>query len=210
MKLCIASNNLNKINEFKHLLNDTFDIVSLKEIGCEEEIPEEQDTIEGNSLQKAEYIWNKYHINCFADDTGLEVESLNKEPGVYSARYAGEQRNSEDNITLLLKNLSDKPNRRAQFKTVITLIINGQIHQFEGIASGTILNERKGTNGFGYDSVFEPDGYNKTFAEMTMEEKNPISHRGKAIEKMVLFCNNYKPLNNFNLKIMNISILINR
>jgi len=193
MKLCIASNNLNKINEFKHLLNDTFDIVSLKEIGCEEEIPEEQDTIEGNSLQKAEYIWNKYHINCFADDTGLEVEALNNEPGVYSAMYAGEQRNSEDNITLLLKNLSDKPNKRAQFKTVITLIINGEIHQFEGIALGTILIQRKGTNGFGYDSVFEPDGYKKTFAEMTMEEKNPISHRGKAIEKMALFCNNYKP-----------------
>ncbi len=192
MKLCIASNNLHKIDEFKLLLSNKFDIISLKEIGCEDDIPEDRDTIEGNSLQKAEYIWNKYQVNCFADDTGLEVEALNNAPGVYSARYAGEQRNSDDNIALLLKNLSGKQNRRAQFKTVITLIINGETHQFEGIAPGMILTERKGTNGFGYDSVFEPDGYKKTFAEMSIEEKNPISHWGMAIEKMILFCNNYK------------------
>ena len=186
-KLCIASNNAHKIEEFHKLLGNKYEIVSLNDIGCHEEIPEDQHTIEGNSLQKAKYIFDRYGINCFSDDTGLEVEALNNEPGVYSARYAGEQKNSDDNIKLLLQRLAENPSRRARFRTVITLIENGVAVQFEGIVEGKITMEKRGKNGFGYDAVFEPEEYYKTFAEMTMEEKNPISHRGRAIEKLLKY-----------------------
>ncbi len=164
-------------------------ILSLREIGCEVDLPETTDTLEGNSLQKAQYVFDHYELPCFADDTGLEVDSLNGAPGVYSARYAGEQRNSDDNISLLLKNLAGNKNRRARFRTVITLLGFGDALFFEGIISGTILTERHGTGGFGYDPVFQPDGFSKTMAEMTMDEKNRISHRGQAVQKLVTYLN---------------------
>lgn len=167
------------------MLEPDFRILSLQQIGCFEELEETQNTIEGNSLQKAQYVFEKFNVPCFADDTGLEVEALDNAPGVYSARYAGEQRNSEDNINLLLKNLSDKKNRNARFRTVISLMgINGT-QCFEGVVNGVILKERKGMRGFGYDPVFQPTGHNKTLAEMTLEEKNYISHRAKAVAKLV-------------------------
>lgn len=185
MDLCFASNNNHKLEEIRPMLEPDFRILSLEEIGCFEELEETQITIEGNSLQKAQYIFDKYRLPCFADDTGLEVEALNNAPGVYSARYAGEQRNTQDNINLLLKNLSDKKNRNARFRTVISLMgINGTQY-FEGVVNGIILTERKGTGGFGYDPVFQPLGLSKTLAEMTLEEKNQISHRAKAIAKLV-------------------------
>ncbi|MES2730734.1 MAG: RdgB/HAM1 family non-canonical purine NTP pyrophosphatase [Bacteroidota bacterium] len=192
MKLCFATNNAHKLHEISLLLPASFVLVSLDQIGCHEELAETQDTIEGNSRQKAEYVWEQYGVQCFADDTGLEVAALNNEPGVYSARYAGSQRNSEDNIDLLLKNLADKPDRLtlprgAQFKTVITLVLGDITHQFEGIVKGEILRGRRGKGGFGYDSVFLPEGYNHTFAEMNTEEKGRISHRGRAFEKLLAF-----------------------
>lgn len=189
MEICFATNNAHKIEEIEAILGNKFHVLSLKDIGCHEELLEERDTLEGNSLQKAEYVFQKYKVSCFADDTGLEVEVLNLAPGVYSARYAGEQRNSEHNIDLLLKNLSGKSNRKARFRTVITLIQPTGLHQFEGIVEGTILEGRKGKGGFGYDPVFLPDGFSKTLAEMTMEEKNQISHRARATQKLVEFLN---------------------
>ena len=185
--ICFATNNANKLEEIQQMLGTSFEIKGLKDIGCEEDIPETSPTIEGNSRLKAQYVWEKYGISCFADDTGLEVHALNGEPGVYSARYAGPQRNSNDNIDLLLKNLADKQDRSAQFKTVMTLILNGEEQQFEGIAKGTILHERTGAKGFGYDPVFQPEGYASSFAEMTMDEKNAISHRGKSVRKLVAY-----------------------
>ncbi len=187
MDICFDSNNAHKIEEIAAILGNKFEVMSLKDIGCHEELPEERDTLEGNSLQKAEYVFQKYNVPCFADDTGLEVEHLNGAPGVYSARYAGDQRNAEDNMDLLLKNLEGKSNRKARFRTVITLIQPSGLHQFEGIVEGTILNERRGKGGFGYDPIFLPDGYTKTLAEMSMEEKNQISHRARATEKLVEF-----------------------
>jgi XTP/dITP diphosphohydrolase len=166
-------------------------VSSLNDIGCYEELLEERDTLEGNSLQKAEYVFQKYKVSCFADDTGLEVEALDGAPGVYSARYAGEERNSEHNMDLLLKNLEGKSNRKARFRTVITLIQAEGTNQFDGIVEGTILKERKGKGGFGYDPVFLPDGYTKTLAEMSMEEKNQISHRARATQKLVEFLNKF-------------------
>ncbi len=166
------------------MLGDSFKILSLKDVGCEEELPEDADTIEGNSLQKAQYLFDHYKTNCFADDTGLEVQELNGEPGVYSARYAGAQRNSADNIKLLLSKLEGKTDRSARFKTVITLIEEGEVVQFEGIVNGVITEVEKGAGGFGYDPVFLPDGYSKTMAEMTSAEKNAISHRGRAVQKL--------------------------
>jgi XTP/dITP diphosphohydrolase len=150
-------------------------------------LPENQDTLEGNSLEKAQYVWNNYHINCFADDTGLEVEALNGEPGVYSARYAGPKRSSEDNIALVLSKLEGIQNRNARFRTSITLILNGSIHQFEGIVQGKIIESRQGEKGFGYDPIFMPDGHSNTFAQMNITEKNSIDHRGKAVRAMVDF-----------------------
>ena len=187
MRICFATNNIHKIHEVQGLLGEGFQLVTLKEIGCEEELPEEQDTFEGNSFQKAEYVFKKYSLPCFADDSGLEVEALNGSPGVYSARYAGPQRSTEDNMNLLLKNMEGVIHRKAQFKAVITFVAPDRIHQVEGIIGGLICQEKKGTEGFGYDPVFLPDGYSKTFAEMSKQEKNKISHRAIAIRKLVEF-----------------------
>ncbi|MCG8477349.1 MAG: non-canonical purine NTP diphosphatase [Cytophagales bacterium] len=186
-KICFATNNPNKLKEIKELLGNQFEIVSLKDIGCEEELPETQDTMEGNSLQKARYVFDHYNIDCFADDSGLEVEALNGAPGVYSARYAGLQRNNEDNMALLLQNLQHETNRSAQFRTVVTLTENGKPVQFEGIIKGLILREKKGNKGFGYDPLFVPEGHKRSFAEMSAEEKNKCSHRARAIEKLTKY-----------------------
>ena len=184
MKLVFATNNLHKLQEVEKMLGDKFELLSLKDIGCDEDIPETSPTLEGNALQKAKYIYDKYKINCFADDTGLEVEALNMEPGVYSARYAGPQRKAEDNMQKLLIEMDKINNRKARFRTVISLIIDGNETQFEGIVNGNILRERKGDEGFGYDPIFQPEGYSVSFAEMDIDEKNKISHRGRAISKL--------------------------
>jgi len=186
-RLTVATNNRHKVDEILALLGNEFELLTLADIGCHEELAEDQDTLEGNSFQKASYVFEKYNEDCFADDTGLEVDALNGEPGVYSARYAGAQRNGEDNINLLLKNLSGEQNRKARFRTVVTLIRKDGVHQFEGKVEGRILSERKGNGGFGYDPVFVPDGFTETLAEMTMEEKNRISHRARAVQKLVEF-----------------------
>lgn len=185
--LCFATNNDHKRAEIQALLGDEFKVVGLSEIGCEEELAENQITLEGNSLQKAAYVFDHYKVSCFADDTGLEVEALNGEPGVYSARYAGSQRNSDDNMNLLLANLSNIENKKAQFRTVITLITPNDKKQFEGVLKGTIIKEKRGAGGFGYDPIFVPEGETKTLAEMTMPEKNLLSHRARAVEKLVLY-----------------------
>ena len=187
LKLCFASNNAHKLAEVQSLLGADFSLLSLADIGCHEELPETQNTIEGNSRQKAIYVFERYKIACFADDTGLEVESLNNAPGVHSARYAGDQRNSDDNIDLLLRNLADSGNRYARFKTVMTLAAPSGVYRFEGILNGEITASRRGRGGFGYDAVFLPKGFDKTLAEMTTQEKNAISHRAKAIEKLVVW-----------------------
>src|SRR5689334_17446502 len=185
-KICFATNNKHKLEEVKHILTD-FEIISLDELGCFDELEETQPTLEGNSLQKASFIFDHYKTPCFADDTGLEVETLQGAPGVYSARYAGEQKKSEDNINLLLKNLQGQVNRKAQFRTVITVMGLGKTKTFEGVIKGIITETKKGTDGFGYDPIFQPEGYTKTFAEMTMAEKNKVSHRALAVEKLVAF-----------------------
>ena len=187
MKLVFASNNSNKIKEIQQLLPATIQIVSLHDIGCFEDIPETAETIEGNAILKANYVTEKYGFNCFADDSGLEVAILNGEPGVFSARYAGEPKNDDNNIDKLLLNLKDKTNRKANFKTVICLHLNGTQQLFTGIINGTITEEKIGTNGFGYDPIFIADGYSKSFAQLTMEEKSSISHRGIAVKKLVEF-----------------------
>ncbi len=185
--LCFATNNQHKIEEVRAHLGPDFPLAGLSEIGCTEDLAEDQSTLEGNSFQKAEYVFKNYGVACFADDTGLEVEILHGAPGVYSARYAGDQRNAADNMKLLLKNLEGAENRKAQFRTVITLMTSAFTRQFEGIVSGQIINEYRGSGGFGYDPIFLPDGYNKTLAEMSMEEKNTISHRARAVNKLVDF-----------------------
>ena len=190
MKIVFASNNKNKIQEIQSMLPESIQIVSLESIGCFEEIPETADTIEGNAILKANYITQKYGFDCFADDTGLEVDSLDGQPGVYSARYAGEQRNADDNMNKLLEQLLDKPNRNAQFKTVIALNLKGKQHLFTGIASGEITLEKMGTGGFGYDPIFKPTGFENTFAELSLEVKNEISHRGKATKALLEFLKN--------------------
>jgi XTP/dITP diphosphohydrolase len=187
MQLVFASNNKNKILEIQSILPDTIEILSLESIGCYEDIPETATTIEGNAILKANYVTQKYGYNCFADDTGLEVDALNGEPGVYSARYAGEQRNSDDNMNKLLECLSDKSNRKAQFKTVIALNLNGKQHLFTGIARGEITLEKSGNQGFGYDPIFRPEEYQETFAELSLDIKNKISHRGKATQLLIDF-----------------------
>jgi XTP/dITP diphosphohydrolase len=187
MKLVFASNNKNKIQEIQQLVPNSIQILSLEEIGCTEDIPETADTIEGNAILKANYVTEKYGYNCFADDTGLEVETLNGAPGVYSARYAGEQKDANDNMDKLLLELKDKTNRKANFKTVIALNLNGEQNLFTGIINGKIIEEKIGTNGFGYDPIFVADGFNKTFAELTMEEKSTISHRGIAVKQLLTF-----------------------
>ena len=193
MKLVFASNNKNKIQEIQTLVPNTIQIVSLEEIGCFEDIPETADTIEGNAILKANYVTEKYGYDCFADDTGLEVEALNGAPGVYSARYAGEQKDANDNMDKLLFELKDKTNRKANFKTVIALNLNGKQNLFSGIIHGKIIEEKIGTNGFGYDPIFVADGYEKTFAELSMEEKSNISHRGIAVKQLI----EYFTKNNF-------------
>ena len=187
MQLVFASNNKNKIKEIQLLLPDSIQILSLEDIGCTEDIPETADTIEGNAILKANYVTQKYGYDCFADDSGLEVAALNGEPGVFSARYAGEPKNDENNIDKLLTNLKDIENKKANFKTVICLNLNGEQHLFTGIINGKIIEERIGTNGFGYDPIFVADGYAKTFAELTLEEKSTISHRGIAVKKLIEF-----------------------
>ena len=187
MKLVFASNNKNKIQEIQALVPNTFQIVSLEDIGCFEDIPETADTIEGNAILKANYVTEKYGYDCFADDTGLEVDALNGAPGVYSARYAGEQKDANDNMDKLLSELNDKSNRKANFKTVIALNLNGKQILFTGIINGKIIEEKIGTNGFGYDPIFVADRFDKTFAELTMEEKSTISHRGIAAKELILF-----------------------
>ena len=187
MELVFATNNHNKIKEVQVLMPKHITIVSLKDIGCFEDIPENQDTIKGNAIEKVMYVVDNYGYDCFADDTGLEVEVLNGEPGVYSARYAGEKRNANDNMKKLLQNLEGKTNRSAQFTTVIALNINNKLSTFTGLCKGEITNTKSGKKGFGYDPIFKPNGHKETFAEMPLEEKNTISHRGKAIIKLVDF-----------------------
>ncbi len=189
MKIVFASNNHNKVVEVRQVLPSDFEILTLADIDCTEEIPETASTIEGNAILKANYITEKYGLNCFADDTGLEVDALDGAPGVYSARYAGDQRNSEDNIDKLLIELKGNSNRRANFKTVVALNINGEQHLFTGNVNGEITEKPRGTMGFGYDSVFKPDGHSLTFAEIPLSEKAEMSHRGKAIAKLVEFLN---------------------
>lgn len=187
MKIVFATHNLNKLKEVQKIVPEGIELLSLNDINCFEEVPETQLTIKGNALQKAEFIKQHYHVDCFADDTGLEVEALNGEPGVFSARYAGPQRDSEDNIQKLLTNLQDQTNRKAQFKTVIALSLGDEMHTFTGICEGEITKEKHGDGGFGYDPVFKANGYSQTFAEISMEEKNKIGHRGKAIQQLVSF-----------------------
>lgn len=190
MQLVFASNNKNKIKEIQLLVPNSIQVVSLEDIGCFDEIPETADTIEGNAILKANYVTEKYGYNCFADDSGLEIDALNGEPGVYSARYAGEPKDDNENIEKVLANLKDKTNRKANFKTVICLNSDGQQHLFTGIIEGEIIDEKIGNNGFGYDPIFVADGYQKTFAELSMEEKSTISHRGKAFRQLVEFLSN--------------------
>jgi XTP/dITP diphosphohydrolase len=187
MQFVFASNNKNKIKEVQLLVGDKFQILSLQDIGCIEDIPETASTIEGNAILKANYITEKFGYDCFADDSGLEIEVLNGAPGVYSARYAGSHRSDDDNMELVISNLKDQVNRKANFKTVIVLNLNGQQHTFTGIIDGILVDEKRGTNGFGYDPIFVANGFTKTFAELTLEEKATISHRGKAVKQLVEF-----------------------
>lgn len=189
MKIVFATNNTNKIYEIQSMLPESIEIISLESIGCNEDIPETADTIEGNAIMKANYVTEKYGYDCFADDTGLEVEILNGEPGVYSARYAGEQKSAEDNMDKLLVKLEKSSNRNAQFKTVITLNLKGEQYLFTGIAKGAITLNKNGNQGFGYDPIFRPDGYQETFAQLSLETKNTISHRGKATRELIAFLN---------------------
>lgn len=187
MKLVFATNNRHKLDEIRDILGDKVEILSLKDIGCFDDIPETADTLEGNALIKARYIYEKFGVDCFADDTGLEVEALGGEPGVYSARYAGEECDSEANMQKLLQNLTGKNNRNAQFRTVIALIINGEENIFNGIVKGRISETKLGNSGFGYDPIFIPEGFSESFAQMTGSMKNSISHRYRATEEL----NNY-------------------
>ncbi len=187
MKLVFATGNKNKVNEIQQLVPELIQLLGLKDIDCREEIPETSPTIEGNASQKAFYVYSNYQQNCFADDTGLEVEALDGKPGVMSARYAGEAKDANANMKKILEEMQGFSNRRARFKTVISLVLNGKETLFEGVVNGTILTECKGDKGFGYDPIFMPDGYNKTFAEMDLPEKNKVSHRGIAVKKLVKY-----------------------
>lgn len=189
MKIVFATNNQHKLSEIRQILGSRVEVLSLRDIGCYVDIPETGTTLEENALQKAQYIYDNYHIDVFADDTGLEVDALNGAPGVYSARYASMENSSashdsEANMVRLLKELGDNNNRRARFRTVIALIQQGKVHEFEGIVNGNIISERRGGEGFGYDPIFQPDGYDQTFAEMGAETKNQISHRARATQKL--------------------------
>lgn len=184
MKIVFATNNEHKLSEIRSILGDTIEVLSLKDIGCNVDIPETGTTLEENALQKAQYIYDHYHTDVFADDTGLEVDALGGAPGVYSARYAGDGHDSEANMTKLLHELGENNNRRARFRTVIALIQQGEVHEFDGIVNGDIIRERRGGEGFGYDPIFQPDGYDQTFAELGSEIKNTISHRARATQKL--------------------------
>ena len=186
-KLVVATNNAHKLEEIAAILGEEMELLSLKDINCHADIPETANTLEGNARQKALYIYENYGIDCFADDTGLEVEALNGAPGVFSARYAGDGHDSEANMQKLLKELYGKENRKAQFRTAICLIMNGEEYLFEGIVKGKIIEEKRGGAGFGYDPIFVPEGYNLTFAELGNDIKNTISHRARAVEKLCSF-----------------------
>lgn len=189
-KLVFATNNAHKLEEVRAILGENIEVLSLDDIGCHADIPETAETLEGNAALKAEYIYEHYGLDCFADDTGLEVEALDGAPGVYSARYAGgEGHDSEANMKKLLKELEGKDNRRAQFRTAICLIESGKEYLFEGIVKGGIIEEKRGASGFGYDPVFVPEGYGETFAEMGGEEKNKISHRARAVQQLCAYLN---------------------
>ena len=189
-ELVFATNNAHKLEEIRAILGDTMHVLSLNDINCHEDIPETADTLEGNAALKAEYIFNHYGKDCFADDTGLEVEALNGEPGIYSARYAGgDGHDSEANMTKLLANMEDKENRKARFRTAICLIEGGEKHFFDGIVNGEIIRTRRGGEGFGYDPIFMPEGYTETFAEMGNDEKNKVSHRARAVAKLCEYLN---------------------
>lgn len=190
MKLVFATNNLHKLEEVRKITDNNIEIVSLADINCHDDIPETADTLEGNALQKARYIKEKYGHDCFADDTGLEVEALNNAPGVYSARYAGSEHDAEANMKKLLHEMNNKTNRKARFRTVIALILNEKEYLFEGEIKGSISTEKKGINGFGYDPVFIPENYTQSFAEMGNEIKNSISHRAEAVKKLSVFLSN--------------------
>ena len=185
--LVFATNNQHKLQEVRQILGEKFDIKGLSDIGCTVDIPETADTLQGNSLQKAKYVKEHFGLDCFADDTGLECTALDGAPGIYSARYAGENHDSEANMRKLLEELKEKNDRSAQFRTVISLLYHGEEYFFEGIVRGTIIDEHKGTKGFGYDPIFVPEGYDTTFAEMSAEEKNSISHRGRAVARLAEF-----------------------
>ncbi len=187
MKLIFATQNQNKVKELRQLMPEDIELLSLNDIGCHDDIPETAPDLSGNASQKSTYVVNKFDVNCFADDTGLEIEALNNQPGVLSARYAGEQKNSIDNMELVLKNMSNKANRKARFRTVISLIIDGKENLFEGEVEGEIITKKCGVDGFGYDPIFKPNGFDVTFAEMTLADKNKISHRGRAVRKLIEF-----------------------
>lgn len=189
MTLVFATANQNKVKEIQALIPDSIRLLGLSDIQCLEEIPETQPTVEGNAAQKAFYVFEKYHHNCFADDTGLEVEALDNRPGVMSARYAGDAKNASDNMDKLLAELKNETNRTARFKTIISLVINGEETLFEGVVEGTILKEKRGEKGFGYDPIFLPHGSDRSFAEMELAEKNKISHRALAVNKLVAYLN---------------------
>ena len=191
MKLVFATNNQHKLDEVRKITAGNTEIVSLSDINCHEEIPETADTLEGNALQKARYIKEHFGYDCFADDTGLEVEALHNAPGVYSARYAGPGHDSEANMNKLLHEMEGKENRKARFRTVIALILEGKEYLFEGVVNGTIIKEKKGGSGFGYDPIFKPDTYAQTFAEMGNDIKNRISHRAEAVKKLTAFLSDY-------------------
>lgn len=192
MKLVFATHNHNKAKEIQALVPDGIEIMTLDQINCFEDIPETENTLEGNARLKASYIVDQFHMNCFADDTGLEIEALNGEPGIYSARYAGGARDNNANMDLVLEKLKFQTNRSAQFRTVIALFWKEEMHLFEGIVKGKILTQKHGKDGFGYDPIFEPEGCGKSFAEMSLTEKNTVSHRARALHKMIDFLNGEK------------------
>lgn len=190
MKLIFATQNQHKAKEIQALLPSEFEVLTLNDIDIQEDIPETSDTLEGNASQKSHYILHHFSMDCFSDDTGLEILAINNEPGVYSARYAGPAKNADDNMNLVLAKLKGKSDRSAQFRTVISLILDGKEHLFEGVVKGKIIEEKRGGDGFGYDPIFVPEDQDKTFAELSMEEKNKMSHRARAFEKMIHFLKN--------------------
>ena len=190
MKIVFATNNPNKLKEIQSLIPKEIEIISLKEIGCNEDIPETGDTLKANAFQKAQYIKDNFNYDCFADDTGLEIDELNGDPGVYSARYAGPERNASANMNKILNKLKGKKNRKAQFRTAIALILKGEEHLFEGKVEGYISKDKQGNEGFGYDPIFIPENNTRSFAQMSMQEKGAISHRGRAVKKLVAYLTN--------------------